>query len=488
MKNILIALGALLGLLFLAGIAIVFLVDVNAHKPRIEAAVSDALGMEFRIQGKAGLHLFPSASISLSDIRLRNLGTDLAAAETIRVGVRLLPLLRRRVKITEFILEKPVIRIEKLADGKFNIETPPRSTKPPVKGGEGPGASLAVAGGAVRNGTVIYLDRKGGGKTEISGIDFSLKNLSLPAAPGTPLSKGISFAGEMRVKDIKGKDLALTDLDAKITASAGVYDFRPFTMELFGGKGEGGVRVDLTREKPDVQVRYTLSKFRAEESLATISQKKYLSGPMTLVPELSFRGTGAEEMKRTARGQVSLRGEDLSLHGMDIDGVLSTVEQARQMNLADVGAFLLAGPLGTAATKGYRFGGVSGAVAHGGESKIIRLVSVWAVNDGVAEAKDVAFATRKNRIAMKGKLDIVNERFVDITVALLDAKGCAKVRQKISGPFRNPKVDKVSTLETAIEPILGLFQQTKQLVQQTKQLVGRGECKPFYTGSVAQPR
>ena len=81
MKKILIALGALLGLLFLAGIAIVSLVDVNAHKPRIEAAVSDALEMEFRIQGKAGLRLFPSASISLSDIRLRNLGTDLAAAE-----------------------------------------------------------------------------------------------------------------------------------------------------------------------------------------------------------------------------------------------------------------------------------------------------------------------------------------------------------------------------------------------------------------------
>jgi AsmA protein len=328
---------------------------------------------------------------------------------------------------------------------------------------------------------------RGGEKTEISGIDFSLKNLSLPAAPDTPQPKGISFAGELRVKDIKGKDLALTDLDAKITASADVCDIRPFTMKLFGGKGEGGIRVDLTREKPDVQVKYMLSKFRAEESLATISQKKYLSGPMTLVPELSFRGTGAEEMKRTARGQVSLRGGDLSLHGMDIDGVLSTVEQARQMNLADVGAFLLAGPLGTAATKGYRFGGVSGAVAQGGESKIIRLVSEWTVNDGVAEAKDVAFATRKNRIAMKGKLDIVKERFVDITVALLDAKGCAKVRQKISGPFRNPKVDKVSTLETAIEPILGLFQQTKQLVQQTKQLVGRGECKPFYTGSVAQP-
>ena len=75
-----------------------------------------------------------TSSISLSDIRLRNLGTDLAAAETIRVGVRLLPLLQRQVEITELILEKPVIRIEKLAGGKFNFETPPRSPKSPVRG------------------------------------------------------------------------------------------------------------------------------------------------------------------------------------------------------------------------------------------------------------------------------------------------------------------------------------------------------------------
>ncbi len=83
---------------------------------------------------------------------------------------------------------------------------------------------------------------------------------------------------------------------------------------------------------------------------------------MTLWPELSFRGGGAEEMKRTVRGQVSLRGEDLTLHGMDIDSVLSTAAQAQRMNLADVGAFLLAGPLGTAAAKGYRFSGLGGAV------------------------------------------------------------------------------------------------------------------------------
>jgi AsmA protein len=481
MKKFLVALGILLGLLFLAGIAFVSLVDVNAHKPRIEAAVSDALGMEFRIQGKAGLRLFPTAGIALSDIRLRNRGSELATAETLRVGVKLLPLLRREVEVTEILLEKPAIRIEKGKDGRFSYETAPRAAKPPAEKDEAPSASLSVGRSAVRNGSVVYLDRKTGTKTEISGIDLKVEDLAIPSASGAPVTKGISFTGGLRVKEVKGAGYSVSDVEAKVTASAGVCDIRPFTMKLFGGKGEGGIRIDLSKEKTGYQVKYTLSNFRAEESLAAVSRKKHLSGPMTLSPDLAFRGKDAPEMKRTLSGQVSLRGSDLTLHGLDIDQALSTLEQAQQLNLADVGAFLLAGPLGTAATKGFRYGGVFPSTTREGESRVARLVSDWTVRDGMAEAKDVAFATRKNRIALKGRLDIVNERFVDVTVAALDEKGCAKLRQRISGPFRDPQMDKVSALESAVSPMLGI-------IERAKQLMGRRECEPFYAGSVPHPR
>ena len=149
-------------------------------------------------------------------------------------------------------------------------------------------------------------------------------------------------------------------------------------------------------------MKYTLSKFRAEESLAAITKKKYLRGPMTIAPDLAFHGKGAE---------------DLTLHGMDIDEVLERMKEAGSLNLADVGAFLLAGPLGAAVTKGYSFGGLYGA------------------------------ATRKSRTALKGKLDIARERFVDVTVASL----------------------------------LDIFDRARQFT-------GRPECTPFYTGSVPHPR
>ena len=480
MKKLLISLGILVTLLVLAGVAILVLVDVNTYKPRIESAISDALGMEFRIGGKARLGLFPSTSIVLSDVRLRNRGSDLATAETLRVGVKLLPLLSRRVVITKLALEKPVIRIERGIDGKFNYETPPRPATPATKEGEAPSASLTVSAGSMSAGKIVYVNRRAKSETSLDTIDLSVRDLSIPTAPGVKLLKGISFSGDLSAKEMKTKDFSVSDVRAKMTAGAGVYEFRPFTMKLFGGTGEGGIRVDLSGDKTILKVRYTLAKFRAEDSLAGLAQKKYLTGPMTVTPDLYLRWKDANEMMRTLSGTVSLQGDGLTLHGMEIDRILSKAEDARRLGLADVGAFVLAGPLGSAALKGYRYGDLYRSATREGETRIPRLVSDWSVRDGVADATDVAFSTGKNRIAMKGKLDFVTGRFVDVTVAALDEKGCAKIRQKISGSFGDPRMDKTSVLQSFAEPILGAFERAGKLL-------GISSCEPFYTGTVRHP-
>jgi len=421
--------------------------------------------------------------IAFSDVRLRKRDTDLATLEKLRVAVRLLPLPGRQVEITELVIEKPVIRIEKGTDGKFNYETTADEAKPAgaPNGAEPPSAPLNVARSAITGGKILYVDRKTGSETSLDAIDLSVRDLSIPTSRDAKLSKGISFIGDLSVKGIRSKDLAVSDARAKVTAGAGIYEIRPLAMKLFGGAGTGGIRVDLSGDRPALKVSYTLADFRAEEPLAALARKKYLTGTMTVTPDLSLRGKDADEMKKTLSGTVSLRGDGLTLHGMEIDRVLSTVEAAQSLNLADVGAYLLTGPLSSAVVKGYRYGEDSRSTAGGGESRITRLVSDWTVRDGMAEARDVAFSTGKNRIALKGKLDLVNGRFVDVTVATLDGKGCAKLRQKISGPFADPRMDKVSMLQSVAAPILGILE------REARRFLGSQACVPFYTGTVRHP-
>jgi len=482
-KKILLAFLVLSGAILLAGIAALLFVDVTAYKPRIESAVSDALGMEFRIRGRMGLRLLPPAGVSLSDVHLRNRGTDLAKAGAVRVGMELLPLFRGQLTITSLILVDPEVRIEKGADGKFNFETPPRAAKALAQGEKGKAAarSLAVAKAALKGGSLVYLDRATGARTEVSGIEVALKDLAFTASPGAPSTAGIRFSGTLLAKELKTAEASARNLEAKVAASGGILDIRPLTLTLFGGKGEGGIRGDLSKGEPVLRIDYTLAGFRAEESLEAVAGKRVLSGPLTLSLDLVCRGSDAQRMIRTLNGTASLQGSGLTVHGTDIDGALSTVAAAQRLNLAEVGAFLLAAPLGKAATKGYRFGGIRGDAGRAKDTAVTKLVSDWTVRDGVAQARDVAFSTGKNRIALQGRLDMPNERFAGVTVAVLDPAGCARIRQKIDGPFRDPLMDQAGALESAV------IGSVLDLLAPAKKLIGAPACKRFYSGSVPHP-
>ena len=144
-----------------------------------------------------------------------------------------------------------------------------------------------------------------------------------------------------------------------------------------------------------------------------------------------------------------------------------------------MGALFLAGPLGLVATTCYDVASLSRGTGVG--SEIGTLVCDWKVEHGVAQALDVATTTPKNRIALQGRLDFVNDRFDDVTVALIDAKGCATVEQKIRGSFGNPVVEQPGLLSSLAGPALNLLKQGRALLQSE-------HCDVFYAGSVAAPR
>ena len=178
---------------------------------------------------------------------------------------------------------------------------------------------------------------------------------------------------------------------------------------------------------------------------------------------------------------MSLSGMSLILVGADLDKEIWNYKSSQNFNLIDMCAFLFAGPMGLAASKGYELARLG--QQNGGSTQIRTMVSKWKVEKGVAYAKDVAMATRENRLALQGGLDFVNDEYDDAIVALIDSSGCAKVRQKIRGPFSKPVVEKLGVLASLAGPLRELLSKARALFPGTRE-----RCEVFYSGSVAPPK
>jgi len=600
-KRIIFVSGCVAALLVLLIIALALFIDVNVYKPRIEAAASDAIGMDFKIGGPMKIVLFPRFGVSLEKVLIKKGEMDFLSAEKVRIGLRLFPLIKREVRISEFTIIEPKITIERDKNGRFNFEGP---IQKPAKEEKLPAALLTMGSFVISKGELIFLDRISNARTELNGIDLNIKALSFSAERSHRLLQDISFSGTFQCKaiktkdfevgnirfDMKGKDgifdispiamnffgkgergsirvditgktplfrvqysaskfdferfwkavskkqiargdanpadkksgnkTELTDVDLTIASLSlgrggkdlfnnisfsgnfqckalktkdfeaknirldmkgkdGIFDISPITMNFFGGTEKGAIKADLTGDSPFLKIQFAATNFDFEKFVDAFSKKKIMKGQMDFSLNIVTNGKNLEEMKRRMNGEASLKGENLLLYGIDLDSLLSKIQESQNFSLVDVGAFFLAGPLGTVLTKGYDFAGVY-KETRGGQGIIKKLVSEWRIKNGIAEAEDVALSTQKNRVAMKGGLDFVNSRFDDVTVAALDEKGCAKFSQKIHGPFRKPQIEKISTLETIVGPAVKLFEKAQKFV-------GWGKCKVFYKGSIKHP-
>ena len=460
-------------ILVVVAIILVLLLNLQAFKPQIESAVSNALGMEVRIKGRLGIDFVPGFGISLKNVSVRNGGADVVTVEKMRIGLRFIPLTRHEVRLSRVGLFKPVFSLVRYKNGKVNFEKPGRSLIERL---------LTVKKISISEGRLVYTDEQSSGKIQVDDFDGTIRDLSYGMREGAGPLMNISFSGDIKCKTLLINNLTLTTLVMGTKGENGILDIDPVSMHIFGGTGKGSVHIDMTKASPHYRVITSLDRFRVEELIRALStgksSRRSIEGTVNFSADLTATGRSADEVKRSLNGGVSLNGDNLTLYGFDIDALIPKYERSQNFNLVDVGAYLLVGPFGPVLTKSYNFGSVY-EESRGGKGTISKFASNWKVKNGIAGAIDVALATKKYRIAMKGGLNFTTDQFDDVTVAVLDKGGCAVYSQKVHGPFRNAKIEKISMLKSISGSVSNALKDAWKFIG--------GECTVFYSGSVAQP-
>ncbi len=396
---------------------------------------------------------------------------DLLRAEAARVTADAAALAAGGNRLKLVSLSKPVVFLRRQAGPARGRAASPAAPAKPFLIDE-----LDASGG-----NLVYSAEKSSGTVTAENVDLALKRFSYGGRGG--VAAKISFSGgEVKCSTLAFAGAVSTGVASGVAAVKGVYRFSPLRLKMFGGEGSGSLKADLAVSPPRYALAYTLRRFRIGGFLAAFSGGKAGPGNIRGLAELELnvnaRGNGPAELAHTLAGRVALSGKRMVLPGMDVDEVITKYVRSQNFNLLDVGAFLLAGPLGPAVTKSYNF--ADAGLSRGRNGVIQRLASVWKVRDGTAAAEDVALATGKYRIAMKGGLDLADGHFDGVTVAVLDKKGCAAYTQKIQGTFGHPEIGKITMLASLAGPVLGVLE-TVQKLNPFQQ------CEVFYSGTVPQP-
>ena len=125
-------------------------------------------------------------------------------------------------------------------------------------------------------------------------------------------------------------------------------------VRLFGenAMGTSDVTIQPFSDIPTISINYNIKKFYAEEMLTTFLEDTVITGPLSLSMNLNAQGDDSTSLVKNLNGQINLSGKDLLLYGLDADQIIEKFKRSQNFNLVDLGAVLLAGPVGIAVTKG----------------------------------------------------------------------------------------------------------------------------------------
>jgi AsmA protein len=220
-------------------LAIVWLVDPNGFKPRIEAEVKAATGRDFALVGDIDLGFFPWLALRTGEGRFGNapgFGPEpMVTWKRAQLGAKLFPLLRGELIADRVKLDGADVRLVRRADGVANWEGigSGKPADPNAKPME-----LRIDGVEIKDSRVSFVDETVPRKIEVASLNLTTDDI----APGEPFTD-TEISGVVHMDGFAPAGLPFRVEVPKLVAPKDFtsVDVREYSVALGGLEVEGGL-------------------------------------------------------------------------------------------------------------------------------------------------------------------------------------------------------------------------------------------------------
>ena len=221
--------GIVVVVLLLVAIALPFLINVNSFRPKLESALTEALGREVKV-GNLSLSIL-SGSVSAEDLSIADdpaFSKDpFIRAKSLKVGVEVMPLIfSKALHVTDITLDKPEIALLRDASGKWNFSSlgskSEAAAKPAPASGPSSTPDLSVSKLDVKDGRLSVNRANSSIKPHVyDNVDISVRDFSpksqFPFTITANLPAGGTAKLEGKAGPINSADVSASPIEAQIT-------------------------------------------------------------------------------------------------------------------------------------------------------------------------------------------------------------------------------------------------------------------------------
>ncbi len=458
-------------------------VDFNEYKPRIQKAIKESTGYETVIHGDISLSLSP-VGVSISDVEVTNpyepSQTPFAKLGSFDIALDMVALVKKEIKIKHISVDNLVLSLQKNKNGQLNYLLPSTAketlTKAPIKeeikveGEHFQEDELFVNVTKVKfnHASIFYQDLSENNTTlSLENIDLEMNDIRFD--PTKHQLQSLSFLAKTHVDTLRYAQYVFNDISMSMEMKDAMATSENLKYTLFDTPIQGSGKFDFSGKQPKISLKHRIEGLNLNTFVKTVFNQDLLDGTADGDLKLSFFLGDAMSFKTTLNGYVHLYGKDVTFKGYNVDKLAALIDPKAPKSLDT----LLS----------------STQALQGGKTALKELNANVEIGYSEIRLNDVAFSTEKNRIALKGAINIVDEKFVNFKAGLLNEKGCSVAEQTINGTFSKPKLNlEPSSVTTLTNIAVSFFKKGKADHNRTQETnTSDDNCTVFYDGVVAQP-